>query len=143
MAQPVEYPAAETKVSDAFKCDMPFNGTEPPYEMWSHDVISFMSRNGVAHHLVIDDSGVVPGQDDVKAAREFNRLVVHQILNFNIRGNAKLRVIGAEFQGKPALVWKTMKSTYGVVSAARAEQYQEELRQFTARDGETIADVDA
>ena len=65
MAQPVEYPAAEMKVSDAFKCDMPFNGMELLYEMWSHDVISFMSRNGVAHHLVIDDSGVVPGQDDV------------------------------------------------------------------------------
>ena len=69
--------------------------------------------------------------------------MVHQILNLNICGNAKLRVIGAEFQGKPVLVWKTMKSTYGVVSAARAEQYREELCQFTARDGETIADVDA
>ena len=52
-------------------------------------------------------------------------------------------MIGAEFQGKPMLVWKTMKSTYGVISAARAEQYWEELHQFMARNGETIADVDS
>ena len=92
---------------------------------------------------MIDNSGVVPGEDDIKAVQEFNQLTVHQILNFNICGNAKLHVISAEFQGKPTLVWKTMKSMYHMVSAVRAEQYQEELRQFMARDGETITDVDA
>ena len=117
MAQPVKYPAVETKVSNAFKYDMLFNRTELLYEMWSHDVISFMSRNGVAHHLMIDNSGVVPGQDDVKAAWEFNQLMVHQILNLNIHRNMKLCMIGVEFEGKPMLVWKIMKSTYSMVSA--------------------------
>ena len=122
---------------------MPFNGMELPYEMWSHDVISFMSRNGVAHHLMINDSGVVPGQDDVKVAWEFNQLTVHEILNLNIHRNVKLCMISVEFQGKPMLVWNTMKSTYSVVSAVRAKQYWEELHQFMAHDGETITDVDA
>ena len=69
--------------------------------------------------------------------------MVHQILNLNIHRNVKLHMISAEFQGKPMLVWKTMKSMYSVVSAVRAEQYQEELCQFMGRNGETIADVDA
>ena len=36
-----------------------------------------------------------------------------------------------------------MKSMYGVVSAVRAEQYQEELHQFMVHNGESITDMDA
>ena len=69
-------------------------------------------------------------------------LINHCPSNFIIHRNAKLHMISMEFQGKPMLVWKMMKSMYSMVSAVRAEQYQEELCQLTAHDGESIADVD-
>ena len=127
MSQAVEFPNTEMKFTNASKCDMLFNRMEPLYETWSHNVTSFLKSHGVVHHLKVNDTAAVRGKGDLKATQEFNQLVVHQFLNWNIHGNVKLRVISATVQGKPTLVWKMMKAMYSMVSAARAEQYREEL----------------
>ena len=90
-----------------------FTGEPGTYSTWANDIQCYLKGYALDHHLLIDDTIDPDGDDVIKAARLHNRLIVHCWLNFSVSGNAKARIMGPHFIGKPALVWATLLEHWG------------------------------
>ena len=97
------------------------------FSLWIHSHKLQLNRFKVAHHIKIDDSTgiVIDGEDEEKKKKKRqseNREAVHLYLDLNLSGDAKKRVMGDEFIGKPYSVIKKLEKHYDPTRKPGEEQ---------------------
>jgi hypothetical protein len=142
MAQQPVWPADEPNVSGKLKTVYTFPGAEELYSSWAFDVKAYLTMLEVQHHLLLDDSAPVPAPDPVDAAllaiRKGNRTAVTAYLFQCCNGEAKVQIARDELIGRPAEIWKELKSEYGLVSSLKAAALRTQMQALSMRQGESI-----